>query len=170
VAGDVAKLCLNWDHIMCVAPRLRHGIIAPEAPPAPTSAFRLANMNLDSVQAIHKIAARFPPWPDIESLFKSESFEMFARLSSNPPLGVPTVISAAQGSLHFRAGLDLHVDNKEDWEVELWHNFEGDWKGNVFEHTKGSNDVVSCYGRFESCLTYYSLTLASWKVNSGEYT
>ena len=36
-------------------------------------------IDLNSVQVIDKIPARFPPWPDINSPFLSETYKMFAR-------------------------------------------------------------------------------------------
>jgi hypothetical protein len=97
-------------------------------------------MNNNSVQAIYKIPARFPPWPDIEPPFKSETEagEMFARLSCLPSLSQATVVPVEQEQLRFRVGLDVQVGNEEEWEVELWHEFEepGRWSGVKFAETQ----------------------------------
>jgi hypothetical protein len=117
--------------------------LEPAAPNKAIPGIQLSKQQLEKVQVIHKIAARFPPWPDIEEAFGSETSEMFARLSCNPPLGQPTVVAAAQKSVTFRLGLDVHSQNKDDWEVELWHDFDGgEWTSTKFELVKESEEIV----------------------------
>ncbi|KAF2402720.1 glycoside hydrolase [Trichodelitschia bisporula] len=68
---------------------------------------------------------RIVAWPPKPASPPPQPANMYAKLTSNPPLDVATVVAPDAGSIPFAVVLETDVASGAEWQVALWHNLGG---------------------------------------------